>query len=71
MSLYSSPIANVGVVAAQPQHSGVVGNANDGDSMKNEFLTLMVAQMQNQDPLNPTLYGYWLSFSYGSHVLNR
>ncbi|PJC86413.1 flagellar basal body rod modification protein [Vibrio sp. HA2012] len=31
----------------------VAGNANDADSLKNEFLTLMVAQIQNQDPLNP------------------
>ncbi|PWI33003.1 flagellar basal body rod modification protein [Vibrio albus] len=28
-------------------------NANDAASLKNEFLTLMVAQIQNQDPLNP------------------
>ncbi|UJF18019.1 flagellar hook assembly protein FlgD [Vibrio sp. SS-MA-C1-2] len=28
-------------------------NANSADSLKNEFLTLMVAQVQNQDPLNP------------------
>ncbi|MFV0575304.1 MAG: flagellar hook assembly protein FlgD [Vibrio sp.] len=28
-------------------------NANSADSLQNEFLTLMVAQVQNQDPLNP------------------
>jgi len=28
-------------------------NANDADSLQNEFLTLMVSQIQNQDPLNP------------------
>ncbi|MDX1301098.1 flagellar hook assembly protein FlgD [Photobacterium sp.] len=26
---------------------------NSGSSLKNEFITLMVAQIQNQDPLNP------------------
>lgn len=31
----------------------VTENANDAASLKNEFLTLMVAQIQNQDPLNP------------------
>ncbi|PSV30758.1 flagellar hook assembly protein FlgD [Photobacterium sp. GB-72] len=28
-------------------------NANDANSLKNEFINLMVAQIQNQDPLNP------------------
>ena len=29
-------------------------NANSSESLENEFLTLLVAQIQNQDPLNPT-----------------
>ncbi|MDO6705546.1 flagellar hook assembly protein FlgD [Photobacterium sp. 1_MG-2023] len=33
--------------------TGVQGNANSAQSLENEFLTLMVAQIQNQDPLNP------------------
>ncbi|KDM92221.1 flagellar hook assembly protein FlgD [Photobacterium galatheae] len=32
---------------------GVQANANSADALQNEFLTLMVAQIQNQDPLNP------------------
>lgn len=28
-------------------------NGNSADSLQNEFLTLMVAQIRNQDPLNP------------------
>ncbi|MBC7001598.1 flagellar hook assembly protein FlgD [Photobacterium sp. BZF1] len=29
-------------------------NPNDAGALKNEFITLMVAQIENQDPLNPT-----------------
>lgn len=29
-------------------------NPNSGEALKNEFITLMVAQIENQDPLNPT-----------------
>ncbi len=32
----------------------VTTNANSAASLSNEFLTLMVAQIQNQDPLNPS-----------------
>lgn len=38
--------ANAGV-SANPQDS------NSASSLQNEFITLMVAQIQNQDPLNP------------------
>ncbi|MDA9556686.1 flagellar hook assembly protein FlgD [Vibrio sp.] len=31
----------------------VSGNPNSPDELKNDFLTMMVAQIQNQDPLNP------------------
>ncbi|GAL22594.1 flagellar basal-body rod modification protein FlgD [Vibrio maritimus] len=41
-----SPQANAGV-SANPQDS------NSASSLQNEFITLMVAQIQNQDPLNP------------------
>ncbi len=38
----------------QSASSGAVeGNPNSAESLSNEFLTLMVAQIQNQDPLNP------------------
>lgn len=40
-------------VSATEAELAVKDNANDAASLKNEFLTLMVAQIQNQDPLNP------------------
>lgn len=39
--------------AATAGASGIAGNDNSAAGLKNEFLTLMVAQIQNQDPLNP------------------
>jgi len=54
LSLHTPSTTNVGAIASQTESANVVGNLNDSDSMKNEFLTLMVAQIQNQDPLNPT-----------------
>ncbi len=40
--------------ASNPQGSNTVTpNANDAASLKNEFMTLMIAQIQNQDPTNP------------------
>ena len=39
----------------QSSSTGVVeSNPNSSQSLTNEFITLMVAQIQNQDPLNPT-----------------
>jgi len=55
LPLYTTVNPNVGVDAAsQTSTLGVQDNPNDSASIKNEFLTLMVAQIQNQDPLNPT-----------------
>ena len=34
--------------------SGVQGNGSSGNELNNLFMTLLVAQIQNQDPLNPT-----------------
>lgn len=34
--------------------SGVQNNGNSGSDLNNLFMTLLVAQIQNQDPLNPT-----------------
>ncbi len=34
--------------------AAVDSNPNSAESLSNEFITLMVAQIQNQDPLNPT-----------------
>lgn len=40
--------------ASNPQgNNTVVPNGNDAASLKNEFMTLMIAQIQNQDPTNP------------------
>lgn len=33
--------------------NAIAGNDNSAAGLKNEFLTLMVAQIKNQDPLNP------------------
>jgi len=54
LSLHTSAATNMGAIAPQTESADVVNNLNDSDSMKNEFLTLMVSQIQNQDPLNPT-----------------
>ncbi|PKG39529.1 flagellar hook assembly protein FlgD [Psychromonas sp. Urea-02u-13] len=54
LPLYTPSSTNVGALATQANDQNVVNNPNDSGSMKNEFLTLMVAQIQNQDPLNPT-----------------
>ncbi len=56
LPLYSASNTNVASVTTTSQGSGsdVQFNPNDSNSMKNEFLALMVAQIQNQDPLNPT-----------------
>lgn len=43
-------------VKASGRESGVANNPldmNSASSLQNEFITLMVAQIQNQDPLNP------------------
>ncbi|WP_318499508.1 flagellar hook assembly protein FlgD [Photobacterium leiognathi] len=44
------------VPAIESSTSAVAGNpnsTNDANGLKNEFINLMVAQIQNQDPLNP------------------
>ena len=42
---------NTGAPVASP--TAVAKNGSDIGELKNEFLTLMLAQMKNQDPLNP------------------
>ncbi len=42
-----------GVVTARPEQTGVATGTAGGELGKDEFLTLLVTQMQNQDPLNP------------------
>ncbi|WP_165311075.1 flagellar hook capping FlgD N-terminal domain-containing protein [Vibrio ziniensis] len=43
----------VTVTSATTSASTVTENLNSADSLYNQFITLMVAQVQNQDPLNP------------------
>ncbi len=43
-----SPISGI-----SDNSTSVDNNPNDAASLENEFLSLMVAQIQNQDPLNP------------------
>lgn len=50
---YSALGADVPITQMESQTSAVVSNPNDSSSLKNEFITLMVAQVQNQDPLEP------------------
>ncbi|MBU2898656.1 flagellar hook assembly protein FlgD [Vibrio hepatarius] len=43
-------------IGSASSSNGVLGNpkdANSATSLENEFISLMVAQIQNQDPLNP------------------
>lgn len=40
-------------VTAQSEVQANPADMNSADSLQNEFITLMVAQIQNQDPLNP------------------
>lgn len=41
------------VTTSENQVQANPADMNDAGSLKNEFITLMVAQIQNQDPLNP------------------
>ncbi|MFT6927711.1 MAG: flagellar basal-body rod modification protein FlgD [Psychromonas sp.] len=50
---YSALGADVPITQMESQTQAVVANPNDSSALKNEFLTLMVAQIQNQDPLDP------------------
>ena len=40
-------------VTAQSEVQANPADMNSSDSLQNEFISLMVAQIQNQDPLNP------------------
>lgn len=53
MSTIAGASNSVSVQSAST-YSNVDANANSTDSLYNEFITLMVAQVQNQDPLNPS-----------------
>ncbi|ABM05259.1 flagellar basal-body rod modification protein FlgD [Psychromonas ingrahamii 37] len=55
MALSESSVlgADVAITQMASQTKTIDANPNDSSSLKNEFITLMVAQIQNQDPLNP------------------
>ncbi len=44
---------SVQVTSAATSATTVTTNENSADALYNQFITLMVAQVQNQDPLNP------------------
>lgn len=46
-------INNLNGAGANNTGNGVQGNGKDAFALRNEFLQMMVAQVQNQDPLNP------------------
>lgn len=46
-------INNLNGAGANNTGTGVQGNGTDAFALRNEFLQMMVAQVQNQDPLNP------------------
>jgi len=48
----SNPSSTSGALASTPPTTQVGPQAND--AQMNQFLTLLVAQLQNQDPMNPT-----------------
>jgi flagellar basal-body rod modification protein FlgD len=50
---YSALGADVPITQMESQTQAVNANPNDASSLKNEFITLMVAQIENQDPLEP------------------
>ncbi|AXY02652.1 flagellar hook assembly protein FlgD [Vibrio alfacsensis] len=56
LAQYTALSADTPVSAATKDTANVASNpldSNSASSLQNEFITLMVAQIQNQDPLNP------------------
>lgn len=53
VSNYTALTGDVPISGNTDSSTSVSNNANDAASLENEFLSLMVAQIQNQDPLNP------------------
>ena len=49
----SSTTESEEVVTATPEEMGLTTGSAGGELGKDEFLTLLVSQMQNQDPMNP------------------
>lgn len=50
----TNPITSPAQTPAQTQQQAPTANVADALSSKDTFLTLLVAQLKNQDPLNPT-----------------
>ncbi|MGM6058248.1 flagellar hook assembly protein FlgD [Vibrio parahaemolyticus] len=56
LAQYTALSSDAPVKAAAKENSGIAPNPTDknsASSLQNEFISLMVAQIQNQDPLNP------------------
>ncbi|EIO4562759.1 flagellar hook assembly protein FlgD [Vibrio parahaemolyticus] len=56
LAQYTALSLDAPVKAAAKENSGIAPNPtdkNNASSLQNEFISLMVAQIQNQDPLNP------------------
>ncbi|PFG57715.1 flagellar basal-body rod modification protein FlgD [Vibrio sp. ES.051] len=56
LAQYNALSSDAPVQASASNGSGISANPNDmnsASSLENEFISLMVAQIQNQDPLNP------------------
>lgn len=53
VSNYTALTGDVPVSGLADDSTSVTTNPNDAASLENEFISLMVAQIQNQDPLNP------------------
>ena len=53
VSNYTALTGDVPISGNTDSSTSVSINGNDAASLENEFLSLMVAKIQNQDPLNP------------------
>lgn len=55
MTMLAAPLdlSNLGTTVGSTTAAGTKGNATSGEAAQDRFLKLLVAQLNNQDPLNP------------------
>jgi len=55
MSMLTTPLdlSNLGTTVGSTTASTAAGGTNSGEAAQDRFLTLLVAQLNNQDPMNP------------------